>query len=566
MCGLFGAVSSNSLTRDRCETALNTLVHRGPDQCGAWVTDGVFQGHRRLSILDLSEAGKQPMVDPESRAVISINGEIYNHILLRRQLETKYAFRSQSDSEVILYGYIEWGIEGLLARIEGMFAFIVHDLVAGKIFLVRDRVGIKPLYYGQLAGEFAWGSELKALRSFWQDKLQLDLTAAYDFLTYRYVPTPKTIYKNINKLPPAHYLEFDCATRSTRLQRYWQLEPSQTPVDTVAAAAQARELTSASVAGQLMSDVPSGLFLSGGMDSSVVTAEAIRRQPGLQTFCIGFKGSPKDESGDAAMAAQHLGAAHNSQDFDIKHMDELISVLPSLYDEPFADNSAIPTLQLCRFARESVTMALSGDGGDEVFGGYKWYADPNKVPLLKKFYRTITERGTGTQDAALAGLIHTSRLSPKDKTYYRQRWGIPTDYDDYWHFREHYRTDLPVRTRLQYLDFHTFLPDDVLTKVDRASMAVSMEVRVPLLATELIEFAFALPEDVRYAGGELKGLLKQAYRPDLPPALLAKKKQGFGMPSKNINKGSKQIGRSNHWTERVLNVFHPELLPGFDSV
>lgn len=502
------------------------------------------------------------MADPGGRVVISVNGEIYNHALLRRQLEAKYVFRSQSDSEVILYGYIEWGIKGLLERIEGMFAFVVHDLVAGKIFLVRDRVGIKPLYYGQLAGEFAWGSELKALRSFWQNKLQLDLTAAYDFLTYRYVPTPKTIYKNINKLPPAHYLEFDCASKATHLKRYWQLEPSQASIDTATAAAQVRALMSTSVAGQLMSDVPSGLFLSGGMDSSVVTAEAIRRQPGLQTFCIGFSGSPKDESGDAAMAAQHLGAAHNSQDFDIKHMDELISILPPLYDEPFADNSAIPTLQLCRFARESVTMALSGDGGDEVFGGYKWYVDPNKAPLLKKLYQAITASGPGSQDVALASLITTSRLSKKDKAYYRKRWNIPVDYDDYWHFREHYRADLPLRTRLQYLDFHTFLPDDVLTKVDRASMAVSMEVRVPMLATELIEFAFALPEEVRYADDELKGLLKQAYQADLPPALLAKKKQGFGMPSKNINKGSKQIGRSNHWTERVLNVFHPELLSG----
>lgn len=575
MCGLFGVIGSREVDLRLCREARDSLTHRGPDQAGEWWQADVYIGHRRLSILDLSEAGRQPMVAQDDKVIITVNGEIYNYRELRPQLQERHRFTSGSDSEVVLHGYREWGITGLLARLEGMYALAVYDAGERRLFLARDRVGVKPLYYGLIGDSFAWGSELKALDKYFGKDLNIDLTALYDFLTYRYIPSPKSLYREVSKLPPAHYLSYDCANRQVRIQRYWELKTDVVATDTKAAATNLTKLIHQAVKEQMVSDVPLGLFLSGGLDSTTVTAEALKVRKPVHSYCISFPGSEKDEAEYAAAAAAHLGSSHSKRACRDLDVGELLDRLPALYDEPFADHSALPTLLLCRFAREQVTVALSGDGGDEVFGGYKWYAGAEEPGPLRRralLLADFMERHLGTHTRSTTRLrafaltpalerhVKTSnRLLQREKRIYRKAWNIPSDYDDYWHFREYYRSDLPLRTRLQYLDFHTFLPDDILTKVDRASMAVGLEVRVPLLATPLVEFAFSLPESVRYTDGQLKGLLKFGYRDVLPRHLLDRRKQGFGMPANLQRSGSSEDNR--HWTEVVLTKFCPEFVP-----
>jgi asparagine synthase (glutamine-hydrolysing) len=586
MCGLFGCNTVDQpIDLDCARKALASLTHRGPDQWGEWSGDRLYMGHRRLSILDLSERGRQPMVSSDGRVVISVNGEIYNFARLRAELERKHEFCSDSDSEVVLHGYVEWGIDGLLERIDGMYAFAIYDQAAGKVFVARDRVGIKPLYYALIEGQFIWASELKAIREYvGADRLKQDVTALYDFLTYLYVPTPKTLYQDVFKLPPAHYAVFDCQQRSLKVNRYWQLAVQERVMNRQEAATELRRLVDQSVSEQLMSDVPVGVFLSGGLDSSIVAESANRFSRHIQTFTIRVDDPGHDESADAQCLADHIGTDHHVQTCGAADANEWMENVQGWYDEPFGDMSAIPTHLVSRFSRERIVVALSGDGGDELFGGYRWYTAMQSRAARRwhgqHWLRPLTaimKRCTGKTlpgrairrfefDWVLDDLEYYTRLMgglmKDDKRHYARAWGIDPDYDDYWHFRKYWRPDLPLMTRLQYLDFHTYLPDDILTKVDRASMQVALEVRVPLLSKELIEFAFSLPEEVRYAGGRLKGLLKEAYGEILPERILHKPKQGFGLPMKEWNI---MDGRRSTLQERVLlhyqnHVIEPDAL------
>ncbi len=551
MCGLFGYVSP-TIDPARGRRALNTLAHRGPDQWNDWYDVRLYMGHRRLSILDLSDAGRQPMVSGDGRAVVTVNGEIYNFRALRSELRRHHEFVSESDSEVILHGYREWGLDGLLGRLEGMYAFAVYDVPAGRLHLARDRVGIKPLYYALEGSSFAWASELKAIRQLvGADALRTDQTALYDFLTYKYVPAPKTLYRNVFKLPPANVLSVDVRELTASVRRYWSLPTEVVPALPGEAARKLRHLVADAVGEQMVSDVPLGFLLSGGLDSSAVVAEASRAGAAPQTFSVGFEDPEHDESEYARMVADAFSTRHHTLRMGVNDVLELFPRLLEWYDEPFADTSAFPTYRLCALAREHATVVLSGDGGDELFGGYRWYRDfarlsrrwrqpfQHLLPLTRalkggrrgrmRTLGTVLETRVVLQRfdlyARLLGGLHRD-----EKRRYRSGWGIPDDYDDYWFLRQHYREDLPLRTRLQYLDFHTYLPEDVLTKVDRASMAVSLEVRVPLLSTALVEFAFSLPEEVRYLGDTGKGLFKTAYASVLPPAILARAKRGFSIP------------------------------------
>ena len=533
--------------------ALDTLYHRGPDSWGEWYDDAVYIGHRRLSILDLSSNGHQPMVDAQESRVIAANGEIYNFRALRRELEPEHAFRSDSDSEVLLHGYTSWGIEGLLDKLEGMYAFCVYDRTRRKLFLARDRVGIKPLYFAVLGDTIAWASELKAISAFFPSNvLEPDASALYDFLTYLYVPAPKTAFRNVFKLEPAHYAEVDIDSGRIVTSRYWALEPREQPISVQASAERLRSLIRECVGEQMVSDVPVGFFLSGGMDSSVVVAEATRCATHLRTYSIGFDAPHADEIGFARQVAETFDTHHCARRLERSDASRLFGAMDGWYDEPFADTSALPTYLVASLARESVTVALTGDGGDEVFGGYLWYlAFRRKVGArvrlpeaagraLRSAPRMLGEGRirrllrelrafTLLDDAALYANVRKRALA-EDKPRARGDLGIPADYDDYWHYRKYYREDLPLMTRLQYVDFHTYLPDQVLTKVDRATMAVSLEARVPLLGTKLVEFAFNLPENIRYAGGRLKGALKDTYRQVLPSAILERDKRGFSIP------------------------------------
>jgi asparagine synthase (glutamine-hydrolysing) len=554
MCGLFGFVCFSGAPQDYllpAREALNTLTHRGPDQHSDALAGNVYLGHRRLSILDLSEAGRQPMASSDEAVAIAVNGEIYNHTQLRSQLGLSH-FRSRSDSEVVLHGYQKWGLEGLLERMDGMYALAIHDRAKSKLILARDRVGIKPLYYARIGAWFAWASELKALERFlYAEALEYDGTALYDFLAYRYIPTPKTPYRQIHKLPAARSLQLNTQTGHLDLRCYWTLQPQSLnrPKDEIAA--ELREKITNSVRTQIMADVPLGTFLSGGIDSTIVTNHASSMLPHMHSFSIGFDQASHDETRFAAIAAEAFGTEHHVKTLDKSHSHGILDLMRRLCDEPFGDYSALAAWHLSGLARQHVTVALSGDGGDELFGGYKWYdripsilrrrgpfagfAERLSLPYHKRapsYARRVANAiavraGMSMQEIYIVLMNGEPQLTRRQ---FREILEIPTDYDDYWLIRQHYDARHGPRKSLQVLDFHTYLVDDILAKVDRSSMHFGLECRVPLLSRELVELAFSLPEDFIYMGGQLKGGLKYAYRDILPPEILKRGKKGFGIP------------------------------------
>lgn len=576
MCGFVGGTDPSwSYSK-----ALDAIAHRGPDARRLELDGPVKVGFQRLSIVDLGDAAGQPMIAPDGETWIAFNGEIYGWRRLRAELEKRgHAFRTESDTEVALNAYLEWG-DGFVDRIDGMFAVAIWDARERRLRLYRDRAGIKPLYYFYDGRSLAFASELKAIvAACGRAALEIDGTALYDFLSYRYVPAPKTLYRNCFKLLPAHTVEFDPeAGRLEPPRPYWSLDVPELPrtPDLDAACEELRALIEESVRDQIIADVPVGFFLSGGVDSSAVVASAARiGVPDIATFSIGFDSDEVSETPYAREVAKSFGTRHHER---ILMPDDAADLLPSLaawFDEPFADESAMPTYLVSKVARERVKVVLTGDGGDEVFGGYRTYPRfaryaayptwsgaiggiahalrrrfPRRHPLAKLATLAETAFSGGPR---LWGLI-MGGMPERDKDKYRAALGVPKDYDDWWAFRRHWREDLPLYTRLQYVDFHTFLPDLVLTKVDRTSMAVSLEVRVPLLARSIIEFSFSLDESVRFPNGELKGLLRRAFRGILSDRILDRRKKGFGIPRYYL----KGVDGGKPFQEHVLTRLFPD--------
>jgi len=559
MCGIFGHTNFTEENLDASRQALHTLKHRGPDQWNDWWHEGVYMGHRRLSIMDLSENGKQPMIDKDHGVAITVNGEIYNFKEIKKILNNKYNFRSNSDSEVVLYAYIEWGIDGLLNRIDGIFAISIYDFVKNKIYLVRDHVGVKPLYYSLINKALAWASELKSIMELYAERLpETDYTALYDYLTYLYIPAPKTPYKNIFKLEPATYIEFDLAQKSLLKKRYWTLNVNTVKINPKDASKRLIDLLRNQIKAQMMSDVPVGFFLSGGIDSSSVVALGAEVSNKIHTYSIGFENSTEDETPFAQLLAKRYKTHHHEEKLSIETSQALLKNMKEWFDEPFADTSALPTFLVSKFARKSATVVLTGDGGDELFGGYRWYALFEeysrgfgiKLPFLKYLFSSSSlQRGNSLLSKATRQINYRFILSPfeiyakllggmihAEKRKYRKMWNIDPKYDSYWYFKQFYKAELPLKKRLQYLDFHTYLPDDILTKVDRVSMAVALECRVPLLGKDLVEFVFSLPEEIRLPHGIPKGLLKESMKGFLPEKILNKRKKGFSIPLKDWRK------------------------------
>jgi asparagine synthase (glutamine-hydrolysing) len=555
MCGIVGFMASEGVAPP-LDRACAALEHRGPDDAGTWIgaQGRVAFGHRRLSILDVSAEGHQPFV--KGGLVLTYNGEIYNFRELRRELEgLGHTFRSQCDTEVVLEAYRAFGM-AFVSRLRGMFALALWDEREQRLVLARDRLGIKPLFVYRDARCLAFASELKALEHIAGLRLTAEETAAYDFLTYLYVPAPKTIYANVQKLLPAHRLsvELERDHFSVKVDRYWEVDFAKGDGPRGAEAAEAvRAAVRDAVSSQLVADVPVGCLLSGGLDSSAVATFAAQNtaQP-LRTFSIGFDVERHSETEFARLVARHIGAEHTERIVNVAQARAHLPRLAALYDEPFGDLSAIPTFEVCRVAREAVTVALSGDGGDEVFGGYTSYTRQRRrarwfswVPALvqaavpSRLARSVLMRlrGGPTLVDGLRAPLERHVVIQGGFTRAEKEHALPAavarrfaGYDDLWAFRAHDRPDLDPLTRFQIIDLMTYLPDDILVKVDRASMACSLEVRPPLLDDALVELVASIPSSTRNPRGELKALFKRALREHLPAAILRREKKGFGVP------------------------------------
>ena len=574
---------------------IEPIRHRGPDDHGTWVDEaaGVALAHRRLSILDLSPAGHQPMAAAEGRYHIVYNGEIYNHPELRRELEHRgVRFRGHSDTEVLLAGVVEWGVEATIRRAVGMFAFAVWDGAARRLILARDRLGIKPLYAGWQNGVFLFGSELKSLRVHPAFAGEIDRGALALYVRHGYVPGPYSIHHGIEKLPPGTWVALSENTGPGPLEPvpFWSLQEAadrgtREPfrgTDEDAVEELDRRLRDA-VALRMEADVPVGAFLSGGIDSSTVVAlmqaQSTRR---VSTFSIGYGEAAHNEAPYAKAVAEHLGTDHREQIVTPDEAREVIPRLPTLYDEPFADSSQIPTFLVSALARRNVTVSLSGDGGDELFGGYRRFS------TTETLWRKISRMPLPWR-AAAAGVL--GRIAPRrSDTRFNRRLrtlseilGVEDGRGIYTWLHSHWRdpaelvvgngapptvfTDLDawarrdsLREELMFIDTITYLPDDILVKVDRASMAVSLEARVPVLDHRVVEFAWTLPPALKFRKGGEKWLLRRVLDRYVPARLIDRPKVGFSVPIESWLRGPLR-----DWAEDLLDenrlrregFFHP---------
>lgn len=546
MCGILGG---NNRQWDY-EKGIQSIRHRGPDAQQIRHMDGVSMAFARLAIIDLSAHAMQPMTSRDGNVTIVYNGEIYGYVSLKKELEKKYDFFSNSDTEVILNAYLEYG-DSFIDKIDGMFAIAIYDRRVMQLKLFRDRVGIKPLYYYYDGCNFAFSSELKAMTNTCTTiHFQIDETAVYDYLFYRYIPEPKTMYRDCHKLPPAHELIFDISTKKIlSIKKYWKLHVNTAKgryrKESVLCD-ELRSLLDESVKEQLIADVPVGTFLSGGIDSSIITFLCNRRSPDIQAFTIGFDDQRYDESQYAKILTDKYRLNCIQKILGRDDIRDINDRLKEWYDEPFADTSAYPSFVVSKLAREKVTVVLTGDGGDELFGGYgryKIYADAMKDKVIDSKLISSIGKKTGMVNSLSARLknkyINTGLenylpmillCDTKATEVYRKKWGVDPDYDVTWHLKRYYKKELPAITRARYLDLKTYLPGDILTKVDRVSMANSLEARVPFLSRKLIEFAFSLSEEECCTADDLKMILKHAYQKEIPGELLYRKKTGFGVP------------------------------------
>ncbi len=564
MCGVAGLFDSRG--ERPVDTALlqrmnDSIRHRGPDGDGHHIVPGIGLAHRRLSIIDLA-GGHQPMFNEDGTVAVVTNGEIYNFQGLARELQAAgHEFRTRSDTEVILHGWEEWGA-GCVERFAGMFAFALWDANQETLFLARDRLGKKPLYYALLAdGWVAFGSELKALACHPGVDRALDASAIEDYFAYGYVPDPKTIYRGVKKLPPAHCLVWRRGMPEPAPQPYWDARFAVRDRLSVDDAAEALiERLRRSVEMRLIADVPLGAFLSGGVDSSGIVAlmAGLSEQP-VSTFAIGFDNKAFDESGYAAQVARRYGTDHHLRRVDPDAFD-LVDRLAGIYDEPFADSSAIPTFRVSALAREGVKVVLSGDGGDELFAGYRRYLWHDREERLRAMLPTALRRPLfGLLGRVYPKLDRAPRFLRAKHTFqelaadaaegYFMSVSVVGDslrdalfspalkrelggYHAIEVLRGHMAaadTDEPLFAA-QYADLKTWLAGDILTKVDRASMANSLEVRVPLLDHEFVEWSAGLPQRLKLQGQTGKFLLKRALEPYVPNDLLYRPKQGFSVP------------------------------------
>lgn len=559
MCGIAGFIRSCSPEADeiKLQRMGEAIIHRGPDAGGEFLDDHIGLAHRRLSIIDLSSQGNQPMFSIDGRYVIVFNGEIYNFLELRAELEAAgCSFRSRTDTEVILALYALEG-KDCLSRLNGMFAFAIWDRDQKTLLLARDRIGKKPLYYyhGGL-DRLAFGSEIKSILQLQEVPREIEPTAITDYLKYLYIPAPKTIFKRVHKLLPGHCLELSLGSEPV-ISEYWDIDFSVQPesINEDEAAGRLIELIEKSTVCRMISDVPLGAFLSGGIDSSAIVAMMSRSSVGhVKTCSIGFSDKDHDETPYAREVAGLFDTEHVEYMVG-DNLAETVTLLPRFFDEPFADSSAVPTFHVSRLARQAVTVALAGDGGDESFGGYEKYStelieDRVRQTVPRPVLHLINNIVSGGNSTLMrkARTLSESALSDSGRAFYRTNTFISDDnlhgllsdrlraeclgYDPAEHTLKYWdRTHGADHVaRMLYTDLKTYLPGDILVKVDRMSMAHSLEVRAPLLDYRVIEFAASLPSRMKINGSTKKYILKKAFGRVLPERILHRRKHGFTVP------------------------------------
>ena len=564
MCGLVGIMDTRGrgdINRSLLERMNETQHHRGPDEGGLHVAAGIGLGHRRLSIIDLS-SGQQPLYNEDGTVVVVYNGEIYNFQPLAEELAALgHTFRTHCDTEVIVHAWEEWG-EACVERFRGMFAFAVWDEQRETLFLARDRLGIKPLYYALLDDDtLVFGSELKSLMAHPGLRREIDPFAVEEYFGFGYVPEPRTIYKQARKLSPGHTLTVRRGQPLPEPREYWDVPFQPNGVSDEAEAGEALvERLREAVDIRRIAEVPLGAFLSGGVDSSAVVAmmAGLSDDP-VNTCSISFGDPAFDESAYARQVAERYHTNHGVEQVDADRFD-LLDTLVGLYDEPFADSSALPTYEVCRLARQRVTVALSGDGGDETLAGYRRYRGflheeriRGVLPLgvRRPVFGTLGQlypkadwaprvfRAKATFEALardpVEGYFHSVSIlsAPMRHKLFTERFRRELQghsaVDVLRRHRDRCPTDDPL-SQVQYMDLKTYLPGDILTKVDRASMAHALEVRVPILDHQLVEWTSGLPRDLKLRGNEGKYLLKKAMEPYLPHDVMYRRKQGFAVP------------------------------------
>lgn len=594
MCGIVGfwCPAGGADLLDTVESMAGTMAHRGPDDSGTWIdkSSGLALAHRRLSILDLTRTGHQPMSSPSDRWVIVFNGEIYNHHDLRKSL-AGVAWRGHSDTETILAAIDAWGIEATLKKLTGMFAFALWDRADKSLILARDRLGEKPLYYGWIGNTFLFGSELKALRAHpgWKDEIDREALAGY--MRYGYVPLPHSIYQGVVKLLPGTWLTLPMgasAAVSPAPTYYWRasdvaLAPVCNDMSDATAIAELDAQLRRAIGGQMLADVPLGAFLSGGVDSSTIVAlmQAQATRP-VRTFTIGFDESGYDEACYAKTVAAHLGTEHTELYLSPQDAQDVIPRLPLIYDEPFGDSSQIPTHLIATMARQHVTVALSGDGGDELFGGYNRYFWGRSIwrqiqwaprPLRTAISCTLKTlsparwnqlanmlpgpfrlKAFGDKIHKLASVIDvadSAELHRRLVTQHRECDSIVQNAREPAIWAENEAARVGYKELYKHMMFHDlvgYLTDDILVKVDRAAMAVSLETRIPLLDHGIVEFALRLPIQMKIRNGQGKWLLRQVLYQYVPREMIERPKQGFSVPLDSWLRGSLR-----DWAEALLD-------------
>lgn len=568
MCGLCGLVNFSGMNKDELSKLISrmthTLSHRGPDEVGTWLDNSVAFGHARLKIIDL-RGSKQPMADSQGRYILVYNGEIYNFRQLRQEIQNQgTVFQTTGDTEVLLHAFATYKAQ-CLKKLNGMFAFAVWDRWDHKLFLARDRMGQKPMFYYQDGRFFAFASEIKSILCIPGINREPDVIALDHYFKYGFIPSPRTVYKRVKKLPPAHFLVH--AGDRTTLNRYWHIPlplSSEQPTITESAIILRGKLEKA-VHLRLVSDVPLGAFLSGGIDSTAVVALMSLLNTDVKTFCVGFQENSYDERSHSKIASERFNTNHTEYILEDYEVESLLPKLTFHFDEPFGDSSALPTFHLSRITRRSVTVALSGDGGDELFGGYNRYIGRrlahyyNRLPtcLREHFLRHFISMFPDNSRYYAKSIIKKAKLFVNmasrinkeplevlptvfndtqrehlfapDVMAQLSNLGMEKKRDEIIEFSRCY-SNLDEISHMMWVDLHTYLPDDILVKVDRMSMAHSLEVRSPFMDHNIVEFVCGLPVEQKLRGLSTKYILRKAFEGEIPQNILRRPKQGFSVP------------------------------------